>query len=542
MDSVTEGRRLTDVVVVGSGGAGLVAALRARDRGARVVVIEKSPKIGGTTAVSGGVLWIPRNRHMAALGVEDSREDALAYLRRAAFGQTTDALLEAFVDRSPEMLDYLEARTVLRFSAVRRPDYHPEWAGARVAGRSLDNAPFESSRLGPARDLLRRSPHYPPITYRERYQWSRPEQFDWELIGRRIEGGVLTLGGALVGGLFKACLDAGVEFAVGTRVRELVRGGGRVAGVRATDASGGTLELAAARGVVIASGGFEWNPRLVAHFLRGPLAAPATPPWNTGDGLLMGIGVGANLGNMNEAAWFPVIRIPGEEYDGRPVARLIVEERSRPGSIVVNRRGRRFVNEAASYDDFARAFHVFDADAYDYANLPAYLVFDQGFRQRYNVTTVMPGDAPPAWFATGETPAALAHALGIDAAGLATTIGRFNELAARGEDPAFRRGASAHDRFNGDPAHHPNPCLGPLDTPPYFAVELLPGSVSTKGGLLCDARARVLDVEDAPIPGLFACGNAMASSVGIGYPGAGGMLGPGMTFGYIAGDGVAADA
>jgi 3-oxosteroid 1-dehydrogenase len=534
--------RVVDVAVIGSGGAGLLAALRAADRGARVAVLEKSDKIGGTTAVSGGVLWVPRNHHMAEAGSEDSRDAALVYLRRGAFGQTTDELLGAFVDRSPDMVRYLETRTALRFSAVRRPDYHPEWDGGRASGRSLDNAPFDSSTLGRHRELLRRSPHYPPITYQERYRWVRPESFDWALVAERMERGVLTLGAALCGGLFQACLASGVEFCVGTRAQSLVQREGRIAGVQATDSSGEAIDLEVRRGVVVATGGFEWNRRMTAHFLRGPLAAPATPPWNTGDGILMGMAVGANIGNMNEAAWFPVIRIPGEEYDGQPVARLIVEERSRPGSIVVNRRGLRFVNEAASYDDFARSFHVFDPETYTYANLPAYLVFDQRFHQRYNVTTVLPGDAPPAWFALGDTPAELARGLGVDGPALAATIARFNALAVEGKDADFRRGASLHDRFNGDPDHRPNPCLGPLDTPPFYAVELLPGSVSTKGGLVCDAQARVLDVRDRPIPGLFACGNAMASSVGIAYPGAGGMLGPGMTFGYIAGDRSAQDA
>jgi succinate dehydrogenase/fumarate reductase flavoprotein subunit len=539
MDTV---ERVVDVVVIGSGGAGLLAALRARDRGATVTVIEKSNWIGGTTAVSGGVLWIPQNHHMPDVGVADSRAEALTYLRRTAFGQSTSALLEAFVDRAPEMVHYVETRTELRFTPVRRPDYHPEWDGGKPGGRSLDNAPFDASELGPYRERLRRSPHYPPITYAERYRWTRPEQFDWELIARRVERGVVTLGAALVAGLLKACVEGGVEVFTATRAETLERTGGRISGVRAIDGEGRTLAFDVTKGVVIASGGFEWNARMVAHFLRGPLSAPATPPWNTGDGIRMGIGVGANIGNMNEAAWFPVIRIPGEEYDGHPLSRLIVEERSKPGSIVVNRRGRRFVNEASSYDDFARSFHVFDGEAYDYANLPAYLVFDERFRGRYNVTTAMPGDAPPAWFTTGETPAALARALGIDGRELDGTIARFNATAARGEDPDFRRGTSAYDQANGDPDHRPNPCLGPLDTPPFFAVELLPGSVSTKGGLLCDADARVLDVADHPIPGLYACGSAMASSVGIGYPGAGGMLGPGMTFGFIAGDRVASDA
>jgi len=533
---MSESSQAFDVVVMGSGGAGLLAALRARDRGARVAVIEKSRLVGGTTAMSGGVLWIPGNHLMADVGGADSPEETLTYLRRVAFGQSTEELLRAFVDAGPEMVRYMEKRTPLRFAAVPRPDYHPEWEGGKLTGRSLDVEPFDTTQLGPRRALLRTSPHYPPITYRERYAWGRPEKFDWPLIAERMARGIVTLGAALVAGLLKSCLDSGVEVFTEMRARELIRRSGRVAGVRASDAAGRPVTFDAARAVVVASGGFEWNRQMGKHFLRGPELAPATSPWNTGDGILMGAGIGAGLGNMNEAAWCPMVQIPGEEYDGHPVSRLIVEERSRPGSIIVNRHGRRFVNEATSYNSIVRSFHVFDPAAYDWANLPAYLVFDQRFRQRYNVTTVMPGDPTPPWMTTGETLPALARALAIDPLGLEATVERFNAFAARGTDPEFHRGESAHDRFNGDPEREPNPCLGPLDTPPFFAVPLLPGTVGTKGGLWCDGSGRVLDVEEAVIPGLYACGSAMASSMGIGYPSAGGMLGSGMTFGYLAGD------
>ena len=525
-----------DVVVLGSGGAGLVAALRARDRGARVAVIEKSAQVGGTTAMSGGVLWVPGNHLMSEVGGADSRDESLTYLRRVAFGQSTEDLLAAFVDTAPDMVRYLEKRTPLRFAAVRRPDYHPEWAGGKLTGRSLDVEPFDASQLGPWQALLRTSPHYPPITYRERYAWGRPEKFDWALIAERVSRGIVTLGAALVAGLLKSCIDDGVQVFTGMRARRLVLRAARVSGVRATDADGRPVTFDAARGVVVASGGFEWNRQMETHFLRGPELAPATSPSNTGDGILMGAAIGASLGNMNEAAWCPMVQIPGEEYDGHPVSRLIVEERSRPGSVIVNRHGRRFVNEATSYNSIVRSFHVFDPAAYDWANLPAFLVFDERFRRRYNVTTVMPADPTPAWMKTGERLEALARALEIDPQGLVASVERFNTFAAQGRDPDFHRGESAHDRFNGDPEHRPNPCLGPLDSPPFYAVQLLPGTVGTKGGLRCDARARVLDVEDAVIPGLHACGGAMASSMGIGYPSAGGMLGSGMTFGYIAGD------
>ncbi len=533
---MTETTNAFDVVVVGSGGAALVAALRARDRGARVAVIEKSDRVGGTTAMSGGVLWVPGNHLMGDVGGRDSRDDALTYLRRVAFGQSTEELLAAFVDTAPAMIRYLEKRTPLRFAAVRRPDYHPEFAGGTLTGRSLDVEPFDATELGAKRPLLRTSPHYPPITYRERYAWGRPEKFDWVLIAERIARGTVTLGAALVGGLLKGCLDAGVEVFTEVRARRLVRPAERVAGVETTDRDGRAITFEATRAVVVASGGFEWNREMGKHFLRGPEQAPATVPWNTGDGILMGTAVGGSLGNMNEAAWCPMVRIPGEEYDGHPVSRLIVEERSRPGSIIVNRRGRRFVNEATSYNSIVRSFHVFDPEAYDWANLPAYLVFDDRFRRRYNVTTVMPTDPTPAWMKTADTPEALARALAIDPDAFGATIERFNTFAAKGTDPDVRRGESAHDRFNGDPEHAPNPCVGPLATPPFYAVQLFPGTVGTKGGLRCDARARVLDVDGAVIPGLYACGSAMASSMGIGYPSAGGMLGSGMTFGYIAGD------
>lgn len=533
---MNEGSLSFDVVVLGSGGAGLLAARRARDEGATVAVVEKSDRIGGTTAMSGGVLWVPANPHMLEVDAPDGRDDALAYLRRVAGEPTTDELLETFVAQGPAMIRYLEARTPLRFVAVARPDYHPEWAGGKLAGRSLDNEPYDAVRLGARRGLLRISPHYPPITYRERYAWGRPEKFDWGLIADRLSRGMVTLGAALVGGLLESCLEAGVQLFTRTRGRALRRRDGRVDGVDVVDGSGRATLLEAARGLVVATGGFEWNTDMGRHFLRGPERAPATFPANRGEGILMGSAIGAQLGNMTEAAWCPMVRIPGEEYDGHPVSRLIVEERSRPGSIIVNRQGRRFVNEAMSYNDIVKAFHAFDPALYDYANLPAYLVFDGWFRRRYHVTTVMPDDPPPAWWRTADTLEELARALAIDPAALRQTVERFNAHAAAGVDPDFGRGESAHDRFNGDRECGPNPCLGPLATPPFHAVELFPGTVGTKGGLRCDGRARVLDVWGAVIPGLYACGSAMASSMGIGYPGAGGMLGSGMTFGYVAGE------
>jgi succinate dehydrogenase/fumarate reductase flavoprotein subunit len=248
---------------------------------------------------------------------------------------------------------------------------------------------------------------------------------------------------------------------------------------------------------------------------------------------------GAALDNMGEAWWAPTLNVPGEEYDGRPMARHVIDDLALPGSILVNRHGRRFVNEATNYNDLSKAFHVFDPSGYETPNVPAWLLFDAGFKSRYTAGTIPPSDPAPAWIERAATLAELAGRLGIDAAGLAETVTAFNEHAAAGADPAFGRGASAHDRYYGDATHAPNPCLAPLATPPFYAIKVLPGSLGTKSGIVIDADGRALDAEGEPIPRLYACGNATASVMGVGYPGAGGTLGPALAFAYACGRDVA---
>lgn len=523
-----------DVVVVGSGGAGLVAALAAHDGGSRVVVLEWAPVFGGTTAVSGGMLWIANHPLMAAFGASDSREEALVYLRRLALDQVDEALLEAFVDVGPDLVRYLLDATPVRLYPIGRPDYHPDWPGGKSGGRTLDNRPFDAKQLGEYAALVRRGAHFPPLTYEERHAWRDVTNFDWTLLAQRIADDVRTLGGALVAALVKGCLDRGITLCHSTRARRLELRGGAVVGVHA-ERAGRPLAIQARQAVIIASGGFEWNDDMKRHFLRGPELAAVSPPWNYGDGIRMGMAAGAALGVMNEAWWVPVVRIPGEEYDGQPLARHIIDERSQPGSIMVNQAGRRFVNEACNYNDLAKVYHVFDPDRYDYPNIPSYLIFDHTFKTKYAVATVMPGDDAPAWWARGDTLRELAERAGIDPAGLEETVRRFNRYAAEGNDPEFRRGATANDRYYGDARHGPNPCLGPLVTPPFYAVEVTVGSLGTKGGLRIDPRARVCHALGGVVPRLYACGNAAASVTGAGYPGAGGTLGPALVFGYIAG-------
>ena len=287
--------------------------------------------------------------------------------------------------------------------------------------------------------------------------------------------------------------------------------------------------------MVLASGGFEWSRELTAQFLGGVLTHPNSPPTNEGDGLRMAMSVGADLANMSEAWWCPSLVIPGEEYDGRQLHRGDFATRSMPHTIIVNRRGRRFVNEAQNYNDLMKAFFAFEPNAYERPNLPAWLVFDHAYLEKYALMTVMPGQPVPEWLVRAETLDDLARTIGVDARGLAQTVERFNGFALEGADPEFGRGQSLYDRFYGDPDHAPNPNLGLIGKKPFYALEVHPGAIGTKGGARVNADAQVLRVDGAPIAGLYAAGNAMAGVTGAGYPGAGATISAAMTFGYLAG-------
>lgn len=526
--------RVVDVVVVGSGGAALTAAVTAGQGGASVLVAERADKFGGTTAFSGGKIWIPCNHHMSRLGIDDSPEQATRYLQRAV-GDDYPHMVEAFLKHGPDMVRYLEATTPLQFyPCTGYPDYHPEWDGGTTGGRALDAQPFDATVLGPYLDRVRRSPTFLPFTHQEWEQWRSVLRFDWELLGERIRANVLTMGAAIVATLIKACLDRGVGLRHSTRVTRLVVESGRVTGV-VVEQGGQTEQVVVRRGVVIASGGFEWNPELNRQFLRAPVYGASSPPWNHGDGLIMAAEHGAALANMSEAWWMPLLQVPGETVDDRPLYRSMISERGLPGSVMVNRRGQRFVNEAHNYNDISKAFHTFDPVAYEWSNVPAWLVFDNRFRSRYSLATVLPGEPVPAWVTRADTPEALAAAVGIDPAGLAAELERFNRFAREGRDPDFQRGESAYDRYYGDPEVGPNPCLAPLADAPFYAVPVVPGTIGTKGGLVTDERARVLTVRGEPIEGLYACGNVAAFWLGRGYPGPGASIGPAMTFAYLAG-------
>lgn len=528
-----------DVLVIGSGGAGLTAAITAHDAGARVLVVEKTAKVGGTTAVSGGVLWIPNNHHMPEVGISDSREEALVYTKRLADGRSDDRLVERFLDTAPAVIRMLEERTPLRFKAIARyPDYHPEFPGGKPGGRSLDPGLFDTNALGTWKDKLRRSAVFgaTAMSVTEATDWgvfSKPLALPFKLLAERYKKGLVCYGAALVGGLLQALLDRKVQPMLEVAARELLVEDERVVGLRA-EQNGQELLIRANRGVVLATGGFEWNKALAAQFLGGVVTHPNSPPSNEGDGLKMAMALGADLGNMSEAWWCPSVVVPGEEYDGRPLSRGDFAVRSLPHSILVNRRGQRFVNEAHNYNDMMKPFFAFDPVSYERPNLPAYLVLDQSFRDKYMLMTLLPGMPSPPWLPQADTLEALAGKIGVDADGLAATVRRFNGFAKEGVDRDFRRGESTYDHFYGDPEHRPNPNLGTLEKPPFYALEVFPGSIGTKGGPKVDADAQVLGVDGEPIRGLYAAGNVMAGVTGPGYPGAGSTIGTGMTFGYLA--------
>jgi 3-oxosteroid 1-dehydrogenase len=530
----------TDVLVLGTGAAGMTAALAAHGAGASVVLLEKSRLVGGTTAVSGGVVWVPNNHHLAEVGIEDSRAEALAYVKRLTDGRTDDALVERFVDTAPAMVEWVEAETPLRFKALARyPDYHPEFPGGKGGGRSLDPGLFDANDLGPWKKSLRRSPVFgmTAMTVAEATDWgvfSKPLKLPFKLLGERYGKGLVCYGGALAGQLLKALLDRKIEPRLEHVARELVVEDGRVTGVR-VEHQGQELFVRARRGVILASGGFEWNRALAAQFLGGVLTHPNSPPGNEGDGLKMAMAVGADLANMSEAWWCPSLVIPGEEYDGKQLHRGDFATRSLPHTIIVNRKGRRFVNEAQNYNDLMKAFFAFEPNAYERPNLPAWLVFDHAYLEKYALMTVMPGQPAPEWLTRADTLDELARIVGIDARGLGQTVDRFNGLAVEGVDPDFARGESLYDRFYGDPDHLPNANLGTITKRPFYALEVHPGAIGTKGGARVNVDAQVLRVDGAPIPGLYAAGNVMAGVTGAGYPGAGSTIAAAMTFGYLAG-------
>lgn len=529
---------IVDVVVVGCGAAGVAAALSAQHHGATALVLERSDKLGGTSAVSAGGAWIPNNHHMHEVGSTDSREQALTYLRSLSLGGMDLELAEIFVDEAPAVSRFLEAETPLSFCATSLPDYHPEMPGGTF-GRTLTPELFPARELGDLRPHLRSVPGHPVPLCWEDIQ-NGINLLDPAVIADRVAKGLVGGGEAMMGALIKGALDKGVEFRRNVRARRLVIDDGVVVGIEC-ESEGQVRRIGARRGVILASGGFEWNKDLVRDHVAGPIDAPLSPPSCEGDGLIMAMEAQAAIANMKEAAWMPSICIPGEKYDGQQYSRLTGGERANPRSIIVNRAGKRFANEAHNYNDLGRVMHNFDEMSFDYPNLPAWIIVDHGYMERYPFAGRLPNEPAPKWMAAAGTLRDLAEKIGVDPDGLQATVERYNAHAENGFDADFGRGSSSYDLAFGDQAHEGAlQTLGPLDRAPFYACRVYSGVLGTKGGPKINARSEVLDVRGGSIAGLYAAGNVSAGFTGMAYPGGGGSVGPALIFGHIAGRNAAA--
>ncbi|EHR61684.1 FAD-dependent oxidoreductase [Saccharomonospora cyanea] len=528
-----------DVIVVGSGAAGLTAALAASTAGAGVAVLEASARLGGTTSVSGGQVWIPRNHHMSELGESDALADARAYCVDHS-PHRDPALIDAFLDVAPKAVRGIEQHTPLRFVPMDTPDSFAEHPGGRPRGRNLEVAPVGTGPFTPWEQWTW-SPPYPAVLTNAEVAASGMMSGGappMDLIGQRMRDSQVTLGVGLVIGLLRGCADAGVRIRRSCRVLDLVRSGGGVTGVVA-DHDGEQRTLTARRGVVLATGGFEHDDEMSRRLLDLPDPVPCSPPVSNGDGLRMAAAAGAMLGHLSESWCWPVIvgKATWDDDAATPRADIMIAERALPHAIWVNAAGRRFVNEASH--NCALAFTETDPATGGPRNLPAYVIGDACYRERYALAGTPPGSALPDGAVSADSLTALAEHVGVDAAALADTVATFNRSVESGVDSQFGRGSHAYDRGLGDPtAPHPN--LGTIERPPFFALPVRTGMVGTKGGPSTDGHGRVLDWSGRPIDGLFAAGNAADSVIGPGILSSGMTLGLAVAFGWAAGTTAAA--
>jgi 3-oxosteroid 1-dehydrogenase len=545
-----------DIVVVGSGAGGMLTALVAAKNRAEVLIIEKAAQWGGTSATSGGGIWIPGSDQALAAGFEDNLDDAFRYVRGLSAANVPDANIRAYVDNAAAMLRWVTANTQVVYTAQPYPDYHAENPGGSLTGYRTHLPELLDGKLlgddlktqrfpSPAASLF----GYLNWTFAETYLllyrtrgWATglarnmaKYWFDWPFRFSSRKDRRLTLGNALTGGLRLALNQLGVPLWLSTPMQELVIENGTVTGL-VVERGGRAFRIRARKGVVLAAGGFDKNQTMRdAHaplYRNAWLSGGVTS--NTGDAIRAGQAVGADTMNLQSAWAAPVFYVPGEDR-----GRLVTIERALPGCIMVNQTGHRYLNEAASYHIVGQQMARRHAEHGDAS--PSWIVFDHRYRHAFPMGPLLP--LVPDWMQAsavrkiikkGRTIAELAGAIGVDPATLSVTINRFNQGAAIGEDPEFHRGEAAYDKMYGDYRHQPNPCLRPLTDAPFYAMPIYPGDIGTNGGMTTNARAQVVDVAGDPIGGLYAVGNNAASAMGESYPGAGVTIGPAMTFGYIA--------
>lgn len=550
--------REVDLLVAGAGPGGMTAALVAGLEGLDVLIAEKSEQVGGTASTSAGTLWIPGNRPSLDAGWQDSAAEAERYMDALTGGPqaANRALRTAYLATGPEAIDYLMQRTEVQFAPCgRHPDYRSNRPGAAVTGRAIVARMFDGRRLGPDFERVR-----PPIAEFMVFGGMMVGKDDiprlinrFKSVGNFLHAGGLfaryladrlrysrgtrvVMGNALVARLYYSLKQIDVPVLFGAGIRELIRGprGGIEGAV--LDTASGPLRVRARRGVVLATGGYAHNQALRDVFMPKPVARRSLAAGSdTGDGIMLGKGIGARIAPEEHgtgAFWTPV-SVTRRKDGGTGLFPHLSLDRAKPGLIAVNREGRRFVDEGASYHDFVEAM-------YATKSIPAHLICTAGFVRKYGIGPVYPGTgnlkpfADSGYLVLAPTIEDLARRIGVDPATLAETVRRHNDFALQGRDDDFGKGESELSRFNGDPDNTPNPCLAPIESGPFVAIEVFPAEIACSTGLSTDIDARVLDAAGEVIPGLYACGNDMASIMAGTYPGPGTTLGPAMVFAYRA--------
>jgi succinate dehydrogenase/fumarate reductase flavoprotein subunit len=548
-----------DLVVLGAGAAGLTAAIVSAIEGKRTLLIEKSDQIGGTSALSSGSAWIPNNSYQCRSGVTGDAKAALAYLD-ALVGERSDRnLREVFIAAGPNMLAYLERHIDLRWLMYDiQPDYDPELPGATTGGRALMPLSFDGRKLGKDFDRVRGP--IPEFMLFGGMMITRGEVTRLLRIGRNLDsflllgaklcgrfildrmrykrGTRLVLGNALVAHLFKNLRDRHATIWYNGKTTRLISQNGRACGL-VVQRDDSEVRVRAKLGIVLAGGGFPASPQLRERYFPKPVAQYTSAYEGcTGDTLLLAQEIGASLGSQGEdnALWFPS-SIATRKDASTAVYPHIVLDRGKPGLIAVNSAGQRFTDEASTYHKFVRAMYRSNRDV---PSIPAWLICDRPFVWKYGIGMILPFKLflkpfiRRGYLHVADSVEELARKIGVDAGGLVETVRTHNEFARTGVDLDFGKGSNAYDRAYGDPGHLPNPCLGPINRPPYCAVAVLPTPLGTSLGLLTNAHAQVLESSGQPIKGLYACGNDMQNIFGGEYPGPGAQIGVGMAFGYLA--------
>ena len=539
-----------DILVVGSGAGALTAAITAHDNGGNVLVVEKSDMYGGTSATSGGGIWIPCNHLMEVHGETDTPEAALEYLKACVGDKVSDSRLMSYVKNAPKMLKDLEDKSDVKFVSTPYADYLTEKPGSKDGWRTLDPLPMSATKLG--KEFLNMRPPHPQtifggftITVNEAKKIiTRSKGWKWIMaklmISYRLDIPMrmkskrhrrLCLGNALVGRCLTSVFKREIPIWRSTSLKSLVEKNGKVTGAIVTK-NGEDILITTKRGVILAAGGFEHNSDMRKANLPGPTDTSwsATPGQNTGDAHIAAQAVGANLTLMDAAWWGPSVRLPRDDR-----SRILFAERALPGIYIVNENGKRYLNEAASYDEVGRQLQAHPKTSW--------VIFDRRAREKYGIGPLYPTAVHPdsKWNSSikaivkkSDTIEGLASLMGVDETGLMDTVKKVAKYSKTGVDEDFGSGSTSYDKYYDDPSVSPNPCLAPLSKAPFYAFPVYPGDIGTKGGVDVDINAQALNKKGRPILGLYATGNTASSVMGYTYPGAGSTIGPAMTFGYVA--------